>query len=172
MPDRHADANLRRFFAWRGWAQSPIVLSMSLLHTLMVIDDDRTLRLRMARAFADRGWAVATAADVEEAKRKALDGPPDYALVDLRLGDRSGLELISALKAISPSTTVVVLTGYGSIANAVEAVRLGATHYLSKPADADDVIAAFGRDGRLAPEPSKDPHLLSTLARTRLAPRE
>jgi two-component system response regulator RegA len=73
---------------------------------------------------------------------------PELAVVDLRMPDRSGLEVIRELKAVDPSTSVVVLTGYGSIATALEAVRLGATHYLTKPADADEILAAFDRPNR------------------------
>ena len=76
---------------------------------------------------------------------RARGDPPEYAIVDLRLGSRSGLEVVRALVDLDPATAIVVLTGYGSIATALEAVRLGATHYLTKPADVDEVLAAFAR---------------------------
>lgn len=120
---------------------------------ILIVDDDDTFRERMGRAFAERGWEVRLARDVPSALALAREESPQYALVDLKMPGPSGLELVRGLKALDPTTRVVVLTGYGSIATALDAVRLGATHYLAKPADADDVIAAFHRDARdpLAP---------------------
>ena len=113
--------------------------------SLLIVEDDDVLRPRLARAFRERGFEVREAPDVDTALDAARSDPPEYALVDLRLGTRSGLEVVRGLAELDPATAIVVLTGYGSIATALEAVRLGATHYLTKPADVDDVLAAFAR---------------------------
>jgi two-component system response regulator RegA len=120
---------------------------------LIVVDDDRALRERLARALRDRGLEVRTAASFDEAVTRARESRPARAVVDLRMPGRSGLELVRELREIAPAIEIVVLTGYGSIATAVEAMRLGAVHYLSKPADAEDVLAAFERNQ----EPPADP---------------
>lgn len=124
--------------------------------TLLLVDDDEVFRARMARALRDRGYDVRTAGGFDEARALAAEDSPELALVDLRMPGRSGLELVRELRALDATTRVVVLTGYGSIATAVEAMRLGAVHYLPKPADADDVIAAFskGEPGE-RPEPTE-----------------
>lgn len=119
---------------------------------LLLVDDDERFRTRLARAFEDRGYRVCTAEDTDEAEAVAAVDPPDYAVVDLRMPGRSGLELVDSLHRRSPGTNTVVLTGYGSIATALDAVRLGATHYLTKPANADEIIAGFARRDR-APDP-------------------
>ena len=114
--------------------------------SILIVDDDEAFRERLARAFRDRGYDVRAAADYDAAIESARDDSPQFAVVDLKMPGRSGLELVRDLKAVDPLTKVVVLTGYGSIATALDAVRLGATHYVPKPADADDLIAAFARD--------------------------
>jgi len=114
--------------------------------TLLLVDDDETLRERLARAFRDRGMEVLTAASYEEAVGLATAQSPELAVVDLRMPGRGGMELVQTLRGIDPTTRIVVLTGYGSIATAIEAVRLGATYYLPKPADADEILSAFNRD--------------------------
>jgi two-component system response regulator RegA len=114
--------------------------------SVMIVDDDEVFRRRLARAFADRGYEVRTASSYDDAIAQAKDDSPQFAVVDLKMPRRSGLELVRDLKAIDPHTNIVVLTGYGSIATALDAIRLGATHYLPKPADVDDLIAAFARD--------------------------
>lgn len=111
--------------------------------TLLVVDDDEILCRRLGRALEQRGYAVSLAFDAERALELARAEPPEYAVVDLRLGDARGLDVVRELLAIEQATRVVVLTGYGSIASAVEAMRLGAVHYLTKPADADQVVAAL-----------------------------
>lgn len=111
--------------------------------SLLLVEDDTALRSRLARALRDRGLEVREAADYASAMELAREDPPELAVVDLKMPGRSGLELVRDLKATDGATKVVVLTGYGSIATAVEAIKLGATHYLSKPADADQVLAAF-----------------------------
>lgn len=115
--------------------------------SLLIVDDDEIFRERLARAFRGRGCEVRTAANFDEAVALAEEDSPEYAIVDLRMPGRSGLDLVQALVARDPATQIVVLTGYGSIANAIDAVRLGATYYLTKPASADDLVAAFRRGG-------------------------
>lgn len=111
--------------------------------SMLLIDDDETLRERLARALRDRGFDVRTAASVEEAVPLAEADSPEYAVVDLRMPGKGGMEMLRELKRVDAGTRSVVLTGYGSIATAVEAVRLGAVNFIPKPADADDVVAAF-----------------------------
>lgn len=112
--------------------------------SLLVVEDDPHLRTRLVRAFKDRGFAAQGAESVQEALRLS-DEAPEYAVVDLRIGDGSGLEVVRALVAKDPATRIVMLTGYGSIATAVEAMRLGAVNYLTKPADADEILTALRR---------------------------
>lgn len=113
--------------------------------SLLLVDDDVVFRTRLARAFRDRGWDVRVAGDYDEALALARAESPEHALVDLRMPGRSGLEVVRDLHEHDASTRIIVLTGYGSIATAVEAMRLGAASYLTKPADADDILAAFTR---------------------------
>ncbi len=111
--------------------------------TLLLVDDDEVLRERLARALRERGFAVTTARGGEEALELARRETPEYAVVDLRMPGPSGIEVLDELRAIDPATRVLMLTGYGSIATAVEATRRGAVGYLSKPADADEIVAAL-----------------------------
>jgi two-component system response regulator RegA len=113
--------------------------------SVLLVDDDERLRSRMVRAFEERGYEAQQADGYDSAVAVAELESTEYAVVDLRMPGKSGLELVRELHRIDPATKIVVLTGYGSIATALEAVRLGATHYLTKPADVDEVIAAFGR---------------------------
>jgi two-component system response regulator RegA len=111
--------------------------------SLLIVDDDERLRTNLARAFERRGFVVSTAADFHEALTLARREPPELAVVDLRMEGPSGLELVRELKGLDEATRIVVVTGYGSIATAIDAMRLGAVYYLQKPADADDILAAF-----------------------------
>jgi len=113
--------------------------------SILIVDDDEVYRNRLARAFVDRGYDVRTAHDYDSAVASAQNDSPELAVVDLKMPGKSGLELVKALVEIDPSTKSIVLTGYGSIATAIDAVRLGATYYLSKPADADDIVQTFAR---------------------------
>jgi two-component system, response regulator RegA len=124
--------------------------------TLLVVEDDDHLRERLVRAFVERGFLVQGAASVSEARRLSEDAP-EYAVVDLRIAEESGLDVLRALLAKDPATRVVVLTGYGSIATAVEAMRLGAVHYLTKPADADQILAALKRGASDSVPPAGEP---------------
>jgi two-component system response regulator RegA len=122
--------------------------------TVLVIDDDDVFRERLLRAFSERGLDARGAASVHAAVAAATEDSPELAVVDLRMPDALGLEAVRQLHEIDPSTSIVVLTGYGSIATALEAMRLGATHYLTKPADADEILAAFDRGGQPAESPA------------------
>jgi two-component system response regulator RegA len=113
------------------------------MRRLLIVEDDDVLRGRLAKAFRARGFAVDEAADAKDAADLSRAAPADLALVDLRLPGATGLEVVRALCALEPRPGVVVLTGYGSIATALEAVRLGAVHYLTKPAGIDEILAAF-----------------------------
>jgi two-component system response regulator RegA len=111
---------------------------------LLVVDDDETFREVLARAMTRRGYAVSTAADYGSALRAAAQCPPSHAVVDLRMPGPSGLKLIPSLLQAAPQVRIVVLTGYASIATAVEAIKLGAVQYLAKPVDAAAIESAFG----------------------------
>jgi two-component system response regulator RegA len=113
--------------------------------SLLIVEDDDALRDRLAAAFVQRGLDVRAARTVDRAEALARQDPPELVLLDLRVGSENGLGLIATLKEIDPATRIVVLTGYGSVATAVEALRRGAVHYLTKPADADEILAAFER---------------------------
>jgi len=115
------------------------------LPSLLLVDDDPTFCRVLAKALEKRGFAVAVAHDVDQALQAALQTPPEYAVVDLKMPGPSGLLLVEKLKELDEQTRIVVLTGYASIATAVEAIKLGATHYLAKPADADEIVAALNR---------------------------
>ena len=130
--------------------------------TLLVVDDDAAFRTRLVRALNARGFVATGAADYDEALDVARRETPECALVDLKLPGRSGLEVVRALRALDSTTMVVVLTGYGSIATAVQSVKLGAHSYLTKPVDADQIAAAFGERGDSG-EPSAP--AVQTLAR-------
>ncbi len=125
--------------------------------TLLIVDDDKPFLTRLARAMEGRGFDVDTAGSVEEAVAKVRSAAPAYAVVDMRLGDGNGLDVVEAIRASRENTRTVILTGYGNIATAVTAVKLGAVDYLSKPADADDVFAALTRSGEGKVAPPENP---------------
>ncbi len=112
--------------------------------SLLLVDDDATFCTVLSRALEKRGFHVTVAHSVEAAMPLAQSSPPEFAVVDLKMDGASGLVLIKALHELDPATRIVVLTGYASIATAVEAIKLGATQYLAKPANADEIVAAFG----------------------------
>ncbi|TCD16295.1 ActR/PrrA/RegA family redox response regulator transcription factor [Oricola cellulosilytica] len=111
--------------------------------TLLIVDDDRLFLQRLARAMESRGFVVSMAETVAEGLTSVQASPPAYAVVDMRLGDGNGLDVIAAIRARRPDSRAIVLTGYGNIATAVNAVKLGAVDYLAKPADADDIYTAL-----------------------------
>jgi two-component system response regulator RegA len=114
--------------------------------TLLIVDDDQTFADVLREAFEARGFEVRVANDVDQGLRLAGEESPEYAVVDLRMPGASGLELVKRLKELDENTRVVMLTGYASVATAVEAIKLGAVHYLAKPADADQILEALHRD--------------------------
>jgi two-component system response regulator RegA len=125
--------------------------------SLLIVDDDKSFLQRLARAMEGRGFQVSTAETVSAGLGEVERAAPAFAVVDMRLGDGNGLDVISALKKRRPDARGIILTGYGNIATAVNAVKLGAVDYLAKPADADDVIAALlAVDGK-KPEPPEHP---------------
>jgi len=140
-------------------AEAPIALARlpESERTLLIVDDDAPLCQRLARAMEKRGFVVSTAESVAEGVAAATGRPPAFAVVDLRLGDGSGLDVVSALRRARPNARVVMLTGYGNIATAVAAVKEGAVDYLPKPADADAVEQALLADDRGLPPPPSDP---------------
>ncbi|HEX4943730.1 MAG TPA: response regulator transcription factor [Usitatibacteraceae bacterium] len=113
---------------------------------ILVVDDDETFLSVLARSLERRGYKVRTAPDHECAISIAQARLPEFAVVDLKLARSSGLRLVKQLREMAPNTRIVILTGYGSIATTIEAIKLGAVYYLTKPATADDVIAAFNRE--------------------------
>jgi two-component system, response regulator RegA len=125
--------------------------------TLLIVDDDAPLCQRLARAMERRGFVVATADSVASGIAAATAQPPAFAVVDLRLGDGNGLDVVSALRMARPGARIVMLTGYGNIATAVAAVKAGALDYLPKPADADAVERALLAQEGEAPPPPEDP---------------
>jgi two-component system response regulator RegA len=125
--------------------------------SLLIVEDDKSFLARLARAMEARGFTVTTAESVADGLLQVEQNAPAFAVVDMRLGDGNGLDVISALKRRRPDARGIILTGYGNIATAVNAVKLGAVDYLAKPADADDVVnALLAIDGKRA-EPPEHP---------------
>ena len=125
--------------------------------TLLIVDDDAPLRNRLARAMEQRGFDVSMAESVAKGVATSAAAPPAYAVVDLRLDDGSGLEVVSALRRSRADMRIVMLTGYGNIATAVVAIKAGAVDFLAKPADADQITAALLETDRPLPPPPDDP---------------
>lgn len=126
-------------------------------NSLLIVDDDEPFLRRLARALEKRGFAPETAETVAGGSAIATARPPAYAVIDLRLGDGNGLDVVEILREKRPDAKIVVLTGYGAIATAVAAVKIGATDYLSKPADANDVTNALLATGDELPPPPENP---------------
>ena len=116
------------------------------MQTILLVDDEEFFRERLTRAFTGRGFTVFAAANYTEALEIVEKNRPAIGVFDLRMPGKSGLDLVAAAKKIHPEMRIVVLTGYGSIATATDAVKLGALNYLPKPADVDDIIKAFSED--------------------------
>lgn len=125
--------------------------------TLLIVDDDAPLRNRLVRAMEQRGFTVTGAASVAEGLDAAGEHPPAYAVVDMRLEDGNGFDVVEALRDARADTRIVMLTGYGNIASAVTAVKKGAVDYLAKPADADQILSALLEEDRPLPPPPEDP---------------
>lgn len=142
---------------------------------ILLVDDDDTFRDRLARALRTRGFAVGTAGDLASAVAQVRQEKPDFAVIDMRMPDATGHEVIDAIVPISPNTKLVILTGYGSIASAVESLHRGAHHYLSKPIDADQLTATLlsiamtasgdAVSGQAAAAPTTTPEITPSLAR-------
>lgn len=126
-------------------------------NSLLILDDDEAFRLRLCRAMEKRGFAPKDIATVAEGKSYCSMTPPAYAVIDLRLEDGNGLDVVEVLRAKRANARIVVLTGYGAIATAVAAVKIGATDYLSKPADANDVTKALLASDKEKPAPPENP---------------
>ncbi len=132
-------------------------MSEDVSRSILIVDDEAPLRDRLVRAMRERGLDARGAADGDQAVALAREDSPELAVVDLRMPGRGGLEVVRELLAIDSATRIVVLTGYGSIATAIEAMRIGAVHYLQKPADADQILQAFDpRSAEGQVEPSAD----------------
>ena len=116
----------------------------------LVVDDDEVFRTRLCRAFTARGWEALPAADAAVAIELAGEHSPDLAVVDLRIGSDNGIDVVRELRRLDSTCFLLMLTGWGSIATAVEAVRTGADHYLSKPVDVDQILAAHSARGQAA----------------------
>src|SRR5436309_6736406 len=138
-------------------AMADLVAAMSGDRSLLIVEDDKSFLQRLARAMEGRGIMVTTAESVSDGLLQVEKAAPAFAVVDMRLADGNGLDVISALKSRRPEARAIVLTGYGNIATAVNAVKLGAVDYLAKPVDADDVAhALLNHDGKAA-EPPENP---------------
>jgi two-component system response regulator RegA len=125
--------------------------------TLLIVDDDRPFRERLAKAMGGRGFDVRAAEGIAEGLAMVRESAPAYAVLDLRLLDGSGLDVVPAIREARPDARIVILTGYGNIATAVAAVKAGAVDYLAKPADADQVEAALLATGADLPPPPDNP---------------
>lgn len=126
-------------------------------HSLLIVDDDKPFLMRLARAMEQRGFSVETADTVSAAISSVRVRPPAFAVVDMRLGDGNGLDVIEAIRERRQDSRSVILTGYGNIATAVTAVKLGAIDYLSKPADADEIYIALTRKPGEKASPPENP---------------
>ncbi len=125
--------------------------------TLLIVDDDKPFLSRLARAMEIRGYTVYTAESVAEGLIQVEQKAPAFAVVDMRLGDGNGLDVISSLKKKRPTARGLILTGYGNIATAVTAVKLGAVDYIAKPADADEIHQALVANGEQKAPPPENP---------------
>ncbi len=138
---------------WRRWQPR----SSRADNSLLIVDDDKPFLSRLAKAMEARGYTVRTAETLEAGKQAIRELAPAYAVVDMRLEDGNGLDVIRMLREMRPDCRALVLTGYGNIATAVNAVKLGAVDYLSKPADAEDILAALTASGEAKPKPPENP---------------
>ncbi len=131
----------------------------------LVVDDDEIFRSRLCRAFSERKWEAEAAPDGDRALKFVRDRSPDLVLVDLRMPGKSGIDVVQELRAIDSSMTIIVLTGYGSIPTAISALKKGADHYLSKPADADQILAIYETLRSAVNDAPEVPDTVPTLAR-------
>ena len=124
---------------------------------LLLVDDGAPFRQRLSVLLARKGFAVTSVGSLQEARVEAARLKPAHAVVDMRLEDGNGLDLVAELRAMSPDVRVVMLTGYGNLATAVAAVKAGAIDYLAKPADPEDIVRALSTDGSSRPEAPPEP---------------
>ena len=136
-------------------AAAPVAIPTE--RSLLIVEDDKSFVQRLARAMETRGFEVTTAESVADGLLQVERSAPAFAVVDMRLGDGNGLDVISALKQRRPDARAIILTGYGNIATAVNAVKMGAVDYLAKPADADEVANALLATGESKPAPPENP---------------
>jgi len=132
---------------------------------VLVVDDDERFRVRLCQALEKRGWEVWAASDAEQALHVAEEKSPDLILLDLRMPGDSGLTVIESLRDLDPNTKIIMLTGYGSIATALQAQKLGADHYLSKPADVDQIMTVYENLQQSGVADSDPPDTVPSLAR-------
>ncbi|MFD1697464.1 ActR/PrrA/RegA family redox response regulator transcription factor [Roseibium aestuarii] len=125
--------------------------------SLLIVDDDKAFQQRLARAMEKRGFEVETADGLTEARVRIQGRAPAFAIVDMRLDDGNGLDVIEAIRQVRPDSRAIILTGYGNIATAVTAVKLGAVDYLAKPADPDDIVAALANQSAEKAPPPENP---------------
>ena len=125
--------------------------------SLLLVDDDAPLRRSLTRALERRGFEVLAAEGLAEAEEHARRRRPEFAVLDMRLAEGSGLDLVHILRTLRPDVRIVIVTGYGNIATAVAAIKAGAVDYLAKPVDADDVVNALLRSGEGLPPPPDNP---------------
>jgi two-component system, response regulator RegA len=138
-------------------AKPAVKLNIPAERSLLIVEDDHSFLQRLAKALEQRGFSVTTAESVADGLLQVEKAAPAFAVVDMRLGDGNGLDVISALKRRRPDARGIILTGYGNIATAVNAVKLGAVDYLAKPVDADDVVAALLAQDNTKIEPPENP---------------
>ncbi|MEH6475368.1 MAG: ActR/PrrA/RegA family redox response regulator transcription factor [Sneathiella sp.] len=124
---------------------------------LLIVDDDEVFLNRLGRSMEKNGFTPTLANSVKEGCQKATESNPEFAVVDLRLQDGSGLEVVEVIRETSPDAKIVMLTGYGNIASAVAAVKAGAIDYLAKPANVDDIVSALNATGGEKPSPPENP---------------
>ncbi|MEI6418174.1 MAG: ActR/PrrA/RegA family redox response regulator transcription factor [Sphingomonadales bacterium] len=124
---------------------------------LLLVDDDAPFRGRLATQLARRGFAVTAVGSISEARMEAARLKPSHAVVDMRLEDGNGLDLVAEMRAMNNDVRIVMLTGYGNLATAVAAVKAGAVDYLAKPADPEDIVRALSADGSMRPEAPPEP---------------
>jgi two-component system, response regulator RegA len=132
---------------------------------VLIVDDDERFRARLCQAFELRGWEASGAPDGPAARALAVEVAPDLALVDLKLASESGLDIVRHLRDLDATVSIIMLTGYGSIATAIEAIKCGADHYLSKPVDAEQILSAFQALRDRAPAAMRPPTSVPSLAR-------
>lgn len=131
----------------------------------LIVDDDEVFRNRLKRAFIQRKWHVTAVGNGDDAVKVARDDGPDLVLVDLKMPGKQGLDVVEEVRAIDSSTTIIVLTGYGSIPTTVSAIKRGADHYLSKPADADQILFVYEKLQSSAKSVAALPDSVPSLAR-------